>query len=322
MEGMPLLEGAPSPDAITSNGTLMIANIVSTNVDDGPNKIFAGGLPSYLAEEQVKELVGAFGQLKSFNLVKDSQTGNSKGFAFYEYSDPDVTDRACAGLNGMKLGEKTILVQRANVGAKHHTPNPQGVSVLHNPTAFHFLNLGMPIAAAAALLAINMTDPGPPTCVVQLINVISPADFENDDDFQEILEELKEEAAKYGTVESIYIPRPMKRSRDEDGNLLPLHEPWWSVGRVFLEYRTVEEAQAALLAIGGRRFSGHTVIAGYFPEDRYIRKDFLPDVGEELMCLDAFKKRQQEKEFEREMEDDSDDDDKKKDKDSKHKRDK
>jgi len=89
-----------------SGAIVPYSNVVSTNVEEGPNKIFIGGLPSYLTEEQVKELVSAFGQLKSFNLVKDSTTGNSKGFAFFEYADGDITDRACAGLNGMKLGEK------------------------------------------------------------------------------------------------------------------------------------------------------------------------------------------------------------------------
>lgn len=115
-------------------------------------------------EEQVKELLQSFGPLKSFNLVKDSVTGNSKGFAFFEYlgisvpyefhnrfsfTDPNVTDRACNGLNGMKLGEKTILVQRANIGAKHPIINPNTVSILINPTAGNFLNLTMPIAAGA-----------------------------------------------------------------------------------------------------------------------------------------------------------------------------
>lgn len=98
---------------------LQIPNLVSTNVAEGPNKIFIGGLPSYLNEEQVKELISSFGPLKSFNLVKDNNSGNSKGFAFFEYWDPDITDKACQGLNGMKLGEKTILVQRATIGAKH-----------------------------------------------------------------------------------------------------------------------------------------------------------------------------------------------------------
>jgi splicing factor U2AF subunit len=82
-------------------------------------KIFIGGLPANLEEGQVKDLLQTFGPLKAFNLVKDIGTGLSKGFAFCEYLDEPVTDRACTGLNGMKLGDKQLLVQRASIGAKN-----------------------------------------------------------------------------------------------------------------------------------------------------------------------------------------------------------
>lgn len=41
---------------------------------------------------QVKELLASFGELKAFNLVKDSATGLSKGYAFCEYVDLTMTD--------------------------------------------------------------------------------------------------------------------------------------------------------------------------------------------------------------------------------------
>jgi splicing factor U2AF subunit len=51
---------------------------VSTNVPDSENKIFIGGLPAYLNEEQVQELLTSFGALKAFNLVRESGTNASK----------------------------------------------------------------------------------------------------------------------------------------------------------------------------------------------------------------------------------------------------
>jgi splicing factor U2AF subunit len=44
---------------------------VGMTVAESPNKLFIGGLPTYLNEEQVMELLKSFGELKSFNLVKD-----------------------------------------------------------------------------------------------------------------------------------------------------------------------------------------------------------------------------------------------------------
>jgi splicing factor U2AF subunit len=44
------------------------------------------------------ELLMSFGQLRAFNLVKDSATGLSKGYAFCEYADNQITDQVCSQL--------------------------------------------------------------------------------------------------------------------------------------------------------------------------------------------------------------------------------
>jgi splicing factor U2AF subunit len=64
-----------------------VPGLVSTNVPDTPNKIYVGGLPTYLNDDQVTELLKSFGELRAFNLVKDTQTGQSK-----------VNDRIRAGV--------------------------------------------------------------------------------------------------------------------------------------------------------------------------------------------------------------------------------
>ena len=48
----------------------------------------------------MKELLSSYGTLRSFNLVKDTVTGLSKGFAFCEFVDHEITDIACEGLFG------------------------------------------------------------------------------------------------------------------------------------------------------------------------------------------------------------------------------
>ncbi|KAG1253017.1 hypothetical protein G6F68_011522 [Rhizopus microsporus] len=42
---------------------------LSTNVPDTPNKVFVGGLPVYLTDNQVMELLTSFGELRAFNLI-------------------------------------------------------------------------------------------------------------------------------------------------------------------------------------------------------------------------------------------------------------
>lgn len=63
---------------LENDGAPHVPGVVSTNVPDTVNKIFVGGLPSYLNDDQVMELLKSFGELRSFNLVKEGGTGNSK----------------------------------------------------------------------------------------------------------------------------------------------------------------------------------------------------------------------------------------------------
>jgi splicing factor U2AF subunit len=87
--------------------------IVSQTVQDGPNKIFIGGLPYHLVESQVLELLSAFGAVKAFHLVKNDPTAvTSKGYCFVEYLDPNVTQMAVMGLNGMDMGGGKALTAK------------------------------------------------------------------------------------------------------------------------------------------------------------------------------------------------------------------
>ncbi len=84
-----------------------------------------GGLPQYLKEDDVKKLCEAFGMMKYFNLVKDPTNNTSKGYCFFEYVDPKVTDKAIKGLNNMEVGDRKLKVQRASAGANKNIAQTQ-----------------------------------------------------------------------------------------------------------------------------------------------------------------------------------------------------
>ncbi|KAJ1255020.1 hypothetical protein BS78_K297900 [Paspalum vaginatum] len=86
----------------------------SNGLSHAPDSIFVGGLPYEFTEAQVRGLLEPIGPLQEFDLVKDRQTGLSKGFAFCVYQNPAVTDFACAALNSMRIGHRTLTVRRAN----------------------------------------------------------------------------------------------------------------------------------------------------------------------------------------------------------------
>ncbi|KAJ3129312.1 hypothetical protein HK098_001724 [Nowakowskiella sp. JEL0407] len=228
----------PPAEGEAAAPAVYVPGVVSTNVLDSDNKIFIGGLPAYLNEEQVMELLRAFGELRAFNLVKDTGSNLSKGYAFCEYLDPNITDIACQGLNGMDLADKKLIVQRASIGAnKDKLPTYTGPP----PTA--------------------LLPPQPqsldPSRVVMLLNMVTNDEVADDELWQETMEDTREECQRFGTVLNVTVPRPINGERSQ-----------W-VGKVFVQFETVEEATAAIKALGGRSFASRTVVAAYFPEDRF-----------------------------------------------------
>ncbi|KAI9312601.1 hypothetical protein BX666DRAFT_1865768, partial [Dichotomocladium elegans] len=215
---------------------------VSNAIPDSPNKIFIGGLPTYLTDDQVTELLRSFGELLSFNLVKDPATGQSKGYAFCEYADPSVTDLACQGLNNMELGDKKLVVQRASVGAKHD----MGVVGPVGPTP---------------MVPIIMKEEDA-TRVIQLMNMVTPEELEDDDEYQDIWEDVSEECSKFGTIVDMKIPRPSKNG------VVP------GLGKIYIRYETVEQAMAGSRALAGRKFADRTVVTTFIDEDTYLADAF------------------------------------------------
>ncbi|KAI9484091.1 MAG: hypothetical protein EXX96DRAFT_500787 [Benjaminiella poitrasii] len=228
------------------NDVPSLPGLVSTNVPDTPNKIFIGGLPVYLNDDQVVELLKSFGELRAFNLVKDPLTGANKGFAFCEYADPNVTDLACQGLNNMELGDRRLVVQRASVGAKHGVV-PQDYNQYGSMPEY------LPIAGAKEEEA---------TRVLQLMNMVTVEELEDDDEYQDIWEDIAEECSKFGTIIDMKIPKPSKEG------------PVPGCGLIFVRYETEEQTLAALRSLAGRKFADRTVVATFIDEENYLTDNF------------------------------------------------
>lgn len=156
----------------------LVPGVISSIVLDSPNKLFVGGLPTYLNEEQVMDLLKSFGELKAFNLIKDLSTGISKGFAFCEYLNPDVTDIACEGLNGMELGDKKLVVQRASVGSA--SANQSGGPASAGARG----SMGNPSYLSALNDAMRTDSSTTPTRVLLLLNMVSADEVEDDVEYE------------------------------------------------------------------------------------------------------------------------------------------
>ncbi|CAD7696278.1 unnamed protein product [Ostreobium quekettii] len=204
------------------------------SITDAHERVFVGGLPYYLTEENCRELLGTFGAIKSFDLVKDRETGNSKGYGFVVYADPSVTDIACQGLNGLKMGDRVLTVRRATEGQ----PRPDTSQV----------------AQTASITSLSGA-----TRVVSLAEAVTLEELQSDEDYKEILEDMQEECSKYGVCTNIVIPRPIPGAQ--------MQPP--GVGKVIIEFSDVNAAVKARNAMHGRKFGGRTVVAAFLLEEKF-----------------------------------------------------
>ncbi|KAG2470691.1 ELAV3 protein, partial [Polypterus senegalus] len=89
--------------------------VVSTNgsTDDSKTNLIVNYLPQNMTQEEFKSLFGSIGEIESCKLVRDKITGQSLGYGFVNYVDPNDADKAINTLNGLKLQTKTIKVSYA-----------------------------------------------------------------------------------------------------------------------------------------------------------------------------------------------------------------
>ncbi|XP_072925102.1 ELAV-like protein 2 isoform X2 [Hemitrygon akajei] len=106
----------------TSNNTSNGPSLNSTNCsipmmagpsDDSKTNLIVNYLPQNMTQEEFKSLFGSIGEIESCKLVRDKITGQSLGYGFVNYVDPNDADKAINTLNGLKLQTKTIKVSYA-----------------------------------------------------------------------------------------------------------------------------------------------------------------------------------------------------------------
>ena len=124
-----------------------------------------------------------------------------------------------AGLHGMQLQDKTLVVQRAHVGARalaeSSVPSPiaaPSLEDLQNPGVKTILNVQINAAAMLGAL-ISCSKKSSASCVIQVLNLFSREDLVIDDEYLDIIRDVEEEANKYGKVVSLLVPRPRVTGR-------------------------------------------------------------------------------------------------------------
>jgi RNA recognition motif-containing protein len=76
-------------------------------------KLYVGNLSYNTTESDLRTLFAQAGQVESVALIKDRDTGNSKGFAFVEMNTQAEAEKAIGLLNGYNLEDRELKVNLA-----------------------------------------------------------------------------------------------------------------------------------------------------------------------------------------------------------------
>ncbi len=89
------------------------------------SKLYVGGLAYSVTEQELEELFAEQGKVVSTAVIKDRDSGQSKGFGFVEMSDDDEAQKAIKELNGKEVSGRAIIV---NVARPQEDRRPGGGS--------------------------------------------------------------------------------------------------------------------------------------------------------------------------------------------------
>lgn len=86
--------------------------------------IYVGNLSYEVADEDLRAAFEAFGEVSSAAVIKDKETGRSKGFGFVEMPTQADAEAAIQGMHDTDLQGRTIVVNQAR--PRNESPRREG----------------------------------------------------------------------------------------------------------------------------------------------------------------------------------------------------
>lgn len=75
--------------------------------------IYVGNLNYRVRENDLKQVMEEYGIVDSVKIIKDRETGRSKGFGFVEMPDEAAANKAIAELSGAEFEGRQIVIKEA-----------------------------------------------------------------------------------------------------------------------------------------------------------------------------------------------------------------
>lgn len=257
------LTGQPLPPGMTAvpdNNSMLSAE------DKVNRELFVGNTTPEMTEQMLTDFLGkAMEQVGLANRPGNPITACrvSGKFAFIELRSKEEA------ANALNLNNIPYLGAQLRVGRPSKYTGPQTTHGNWEDILAKYMSGelklpsqgGAPGAAAAAVAppppAPAAPNDKPTSKIVELKHMVTLEDLKNDSEYNEILDDTKEECTEFGSLINVVIPR--------DGP---------GATKIFLEYTSSDEAALAIAGLAGRTFDGRKVEADYFDQAKFEKKDY------------------------------------------------
>ena len=223
-------------------------------------ELFVGNTTPEMTEQMLTEFLGNAMEQVGLNVMAGNPITAcrvSGKFAFIELRTPQEAK------NALNLNNIPYLGAQLRVGRPSKWNGPPDTHGNWEDILAKYMSGELQIGntapgAAAEAVASPAPAGSPPSRVVELKNMLSPQDLENPDEYNDILEDTREECGQFGQLISVHIPK-----QGEPG-----------ATKIFLEYATNDDAGKAISNLRGRTFDGRKVEADFFDETLFAKKEF------------------------------------------------
>jgi splicing factor U2AF subunit len=226
-------------------------------------ELFVGNTTPEMTEGMLAEFLGNAMEQVGLNIMAGNPINAcrvSGKFAFVELRTPQEAANAL-NLNNIPFMGAQLRVGRPSkwTGPPDHHGNWEDILA-------KYMSGELQLGNTAPGQAVPPPPPPPPggaptqtaTRVVELQNMLSDEDLVNDDEYNDILEDTREECGQFGQLISVHIPKAGEAGAT----------------KIYLEYSSNEDAAKAIGGLEGRTFDGRRVIAGYYDEAKFAKREF------------------------------------------------
>ena len=78
-------------------------------------RLYVGNLPYETSERELRDIVSAHGRVVEVQIIRDRESGRSKGFGFVELEEGSISAQAIIGaLDNTEVGGRRLRISRAN----------------------------------------------------------------------------------------------------------------------------------------------------------------------------------------------------------------